>query len=455
MATEVILPKVDMDMTTGRISRWLVKDGATVAKGAVLFEIETDKAAMEIDAPADGTIRITAPETGVEIAVGEPVAWIFAEGEAPAEPSPAAAAAAPRTTGAADAPAEVTAVAGPAAPAQAEPATPAQAEPAVTARTGTRATPLARRLARESGLDLAAVAGSGPHGRVQRADIEAAVLAGATSAPPAASFRCVGRPDAAPAPTARLAAGLLNAVWLRQGAGVPVVMIHGFGSELSAWRPFLAEVPADRAVLALDLPAHGKSVTRDVAGFDDLVTQAEDTLTESGITSAHLVGHSLGGAVAAALAGGLRLEVQSLLLISPAGLGPEMSPFVENFARATEAAAVAGWLREVVHDPASLSDAFVRTVARTRADGTQALAQTRLASALFGGGVPSFSIRPALAQNACPTRIVFGLEDRVFPWRQVLGLPGSIALHLFQQTGHMPQVEQREAVGRILRQMLN
>ena len=81
MPVEVILPKVDMDMATGRISRWYVEDGAAVKKGDVLFEIETDKAAMEIDAPASGTIRDITGKEGVDIPVGEAVAWIYAEGE--------------------------------------------------------------------------------------------------------------------------------------------------------------------------------------------------------------------------------------------------------------------------------------------------------------------------------------------------------------------------------------
>ena len=74
MPIEVILPKVDMDMATGKIAKWHVKDGDAVRKGALLFEIETDKAAMEIDAPGDGIIRnITAAE-GAVIPVGQTVA---------------------------------------------------------------------------------------------------------------------------------------------------------------------------------------------------------------------------------------------------------------------------------------------------------------------------------------------------------------------------------------------
>jgi pyruvate dehydrogenase E2 component (dihydrolipoamide acetyltransferase) len=82
MPTEVILPKVDMDMATGQISRWFAEEGARVKKGDVLFEIETDKAAMEIDAPASGVLRDVTGKEGVDIPVGAPVAWIYADGEA-------------------------------------------------------------------------------------------------------------------------------------------------------------------------------------------------------------------------------------------------------------------------------------------------------------------------------------------------------------------------------------
>ncbi|RWE45400.1 dihydrolipoamide acetyltransferase family protein [Mesorhizobium sp.] len=88
MPTEVILPKVDMDMATGQISRWFAEEGAHVKKGDVLFEIETDKAAMEIDAPASGVLRDVTGKEGVDIPVGAPVAWIYADGEAYAAISP-------------------------------------------------------------------------------------------------------------------------------------------------------------------------------------------------------------------------------------------------------------------------------------------------------------------------------------------------------------------------------
>src|SRR6185295_20248899 len=86
MPVEVILPKVDMDMATGKIAKWHVKEGDTVKKGGLLFEIETDKAAMEIDAPSDGIIRnITAIE-GAVVPVGHAVALIYHDGESISAP---------------------------------------------------------------------------------------------------------------------------------------------------------------------------------------------------------------------------------------------------------------------------------------------------------------------------------------------------------------------------------
>jgi pyruvate dehydrogenase E2 component (dihydrolipoamide acetyltransferase) len=163
MATEVILPKVDMDMATGRISRWLVAEGTAVKQGDPLFEIETDKAAMEIEAPASGVLKNRVAE-GSDVPVGQAVAWIVAEGES-FSAAPAAAAASVQQAEVIEL-AVVTAV------------------PVAANANAVRATPLARRIARNAGVDLARVAGSGPHGRILRADVEDAVAARVTAPAP-------------------------------------------------------------------------------------------------------------------------------------------------------------------------------------------------------------------------------------------------------------------------------
>jgi len=157
MPVEVILPKVDMDMETGTIEAWHVKEGDLVRQGDTIFEISTNKAVMEVEAPASGAIRNIRMETGVPISVGTPVAWIYLDGESANKPPEPAAAMAP-----------VAAVASP--PEAAVPAT--TVAPALTKASGLRATPLARRIARQHTLDLGTVAGTGPRGRIGEVDVK-------------------------------------------------------------------------------------------------------------------------------------------------------------------------------------------------------------------------------------------------------------------------------------------
>ncbi|PBC20510.1 MULTISPECIES: pyruvate dehydrogenase complex dihydrolipoamide acetyltransferase [unclassified Mesorhizobium] len=183
MPTEVILPKVDMDMATGQISRWFAEEGARVKKGDVLFEIETDKAAMEIDAPASGVLRDVTGKEGIDIPVGAPVAWIYADDEAYG----ADVTAAKQDKGPISPPVEeMSAKPTEGTPPTSHSVTPPSALPGISptreeigqSRSGARATPLARRLAREAGLALASIIGSGPYGRVVKADIDAAIAKG-------------------------------------------------------------------------------------------------------------------------------------------------------------------------------------------------------------------------------------------------------------------------------------
>ena len=178
MAVDVIMPRVDMTMERGTIRAWKAAPGDAVREGALLFEIETDKSAMEIDAPASGTLGPILVPAGVEVPVGTVVARILAAGEAAEAGVPQVAAApppaAPPTPSAAMS-ATPTPVALPVPAARASSA-PAGADPRP------RATPLARRLARENGLDLASLRGTGPRGRIGRADVEAARAASAARA---------------------------------------------------------------------------------------------------------------------------------------------------------------------------------------------------------------------------------------------------------------------------------
>jgi pyruvate dehydrogenase E2 component (dihydrolipoamide acetyltransferase) len=187
MANIIEMPKLSDTMTVGTLAKWLKKEGDVVKAGDMLAEVETDKATMELECFFDGTIlKIYAPG-GSQVALGAPLCAIGKPGEAapaPAPKAPAAPAAASPAPAPAPAPAAVAASA-PAAVAAPAP-TPAPA-PAPVAAGRIKATPLARKVAAAKGIDLARVQGSGPGGRIRRADVLAAAAAPAPAAARAAA----------------------------------------------------------------------------------------------------------------------------------------------------------------------------------------------------------------------------------------------------------------------------
>ncbi|WP_423067728.1 pyruvate dehydrogenase complex dihydrolipoamide acetyltransferase [Devosia sp. CN2-171] len=183
MSINITMPALSPTMEEGKLAKWHVKEGDKVSSGDVIAEIETDKATMEVESIDEGTVgKIVVPEGTEGVKVNAVIAIILTEGESAADvKAPPAPAAAPAPAPVAKAP-EAAPAAAPApaaaAPVAAKPAAaPASAAaPAPAAANGTRvfASPLAKRLAKEAGIELSAVSGTGPHGRVVKADIEAA-----------------------------------------------------------------------------------------------------------------------------------------------------------------------------------------------------------------------------------------------------------------------------------------
>jgi pyruvate dehydrogenase E2 component (dihydrolipoamide acetyltransferase) len=200
MATNILMPALSPTMTEGTLARWLKKEGETIKAGDVIAEIETDKATMEVEAVDEGVLgKILVQDGTAGIAVNAPIAVLVDEGEA--VPS----------GGAASAPAPKAAAA-PAPAAKAAAPEPVAAAPVANghAADGERvfASPLARRMAKQAGIDLSALKGSGPNGRIVRADIEAAQTGGMAKAAPAP----VVAPATAPAaPMARAPAAPITA----------------------------------------------------------------------------------------------------------------------------------------------------------------------------------------------------------------------------------------------------
>jgi pyruvate dehydrogenase E2 component (dihydrolipoamide acetyltransferase) len=188
MASEVILPRLGQGMESGTIVRWLKSEGESVDKGEPLYELDTDKVTQEVEAEAAGVLLKIVVSEG-EVPVGQTVAFIGEQGEAVPDEEAAAPAEEPGTVPerSQEEPerAEETVPAGaPAAAEEPERTAPAAAPPAPGANGGrVKASPLARRIARERGVDLAALAGTGPEGRIVAEDVERAEVAPAKAAP--------------------------------------------------------------------------------------------------------------------------------------------------------------------------------------------------------------------------------------------------------------------------------
>lgn len=206
MPTEILMPALSPTMEEGTLARWLVKEGDTVSSGDILAEIETDKATMEFEAVDEGTIgKILISEGSEGVKVNTPIAVLLEEGESASDISDTSSSA-PEAPKASEPAAEAAPAGG------SEKAAPAAAPAAPQGADGKRifATPLARRIAADKGLDLAAIKGSGPHGRIVKADVEGASAAPAEK--PAAAA-------AAEAPAAKPAAAAMPA-----GPGAEQVM---------------------------------------------------------------------------------------------------------------------------------------------------------------------------------------------------------------------------------------
>lgn len=463
MSTEVILPKVDMDMTHARLVKWHVAEGEKIVAGDILFEMETDKSVMEVEAEASGTLSKVTGVEGESIGIGEVIACILADGEEPPADAPA------------DAPADQPAVAEP---------------PVVTPRSGTprsdasskpvRATPYARTLAAELDIDLSSLAGSARRGRVQSADVVAAATgsstgtgastgnarrandaegveiaaraAGATDLRVFGDVHCLDREPArrVPEPQDGLQKDAQDAV----ARPATFLLLHGFSADHTAYASLTHTLSAQgHRVLVPDLPGHGRTTVEarhpdDLAGPLDAILEA----VEGG--ALHVVAHSLGAVPALHLSA--RHPVRSLTLIAPAGMSGKIhADFIRGVARPDSVAELSHLLRLLsarpdrpdILSPAAVSQLF------------DALSEGRLvalAEALLGNVGQNVDIIPQLQKVAArlPVRVIVGGQDRVIDARAALCLGPGIAVHHFPDAGHLPHWEYPREVLSILERAL-
>lgn len=429
MIAELTLPRLGETMETGRVAAWLKQPGEAFRRGETLVEIESDKTVVEMPALADGVLAEIVVQAGEDADVGA-VLCRYEDGRgaaAPAAPPEPIAPASPLPPVPANPLPPVPASPPPPVPANFLPPVPVEAPveaPGQVAATSLRATPLARALARRHGVALAELTGSGRRGRIEAADVPASRQAAA------ATILEAGVPGG----------GINCRDWVADATrGARIVLLHGLAGDVQSWAQLAAALlRAGRHVTAIDLPGHGGTGV-EAADVDTVAAAVAAFLDGLGGEPVELVGHSLGGAVAARVARRMPSRVRRLTLLAPAGLDRAIDvDFVRGIVRARTSGGLQHLLRRLVVRPATLTAAQLDALAAELSRGRL----VDLADTMVDDGGQQIDITGDLRALAMPARVVWGVQDRIIPWTQVSQAGSRTAIHLIQDAGHVPHWDQ-------------
>jgi pimeloyl-ACP methyl ester carboxylesterase len=223
------------------------------------------------------------------------------------------------------------------------------------------------------------------------------------------------------------------------GEGETVVLLHGFGGTHAAWGQIVDELSKVASTLAYDLPGHGESHAWPEAGSAKVAAQAVlGDLANRGISRAHLVGHSMGGAVAALMAILDEPRAASLTLLSPGGFGPDINHrLLTRYAAATDEASLRPCMEAMYGWMSPISDDVVTQALTARAGQGRSDLLRQMATGLARHGKQGQLPRERLEQLNLPVSVVWGELDNVLPVRQSRGLPWQFGVHRFPDLGHM------------------
>ncbi|HEV3365636.1 MAG TPA: acetoin dehydrogenase dihydrolipoyllysine-residue acetyltransferase subunit [Acidimicrobiia bacterium] len=242
--------------------------------------------------------------------------------------------------------------------------------------------------------------------------------------------------------------------YARQGVaeGKTVVLLHGFGGDLDNWLFNTAPLAAVADVVALDLPGHGQSaVTLPAPSVEALAGFVAAFLDGLGVGRAHLVGHSLGAAVAVQLALDRPERVSGLVLVAPAGFGPEINmDYIDGFVAATGKKDLKAVLAQLFADETLVTRPLVDGVLRyKRLDGVNDLLAS-LAAGVFPDGRQAAQPGLRLDPTSLPVTVVWGSDDRVIPVAHADAVPDGAAVVVLEKAGHMVQMERSGEVNELL-----
>jgi len=241
--------------------------------------------------------------------------------------------------------------------------------------------------------------------------------------------------------------------YARRGQGPrTVVLVHGFGGDLDNWLFNIDALAESATVYALDLPGHGQSVKAvadaSPAGLARTLLAFMDAL---GIDKAHLVGHSLGGAVAIEAARRAPGKVASLALISSAGLGPEINgEYITGFVNAASRRDMKPVVENLFADPGKVTRQLVEDLLKyKRLDGVAA-ALGSLATGSFSEGRQKVQLGDVLGKLGLPVLVIWGAQDRIIPPSHATRAPGA-KVEVIEGAGHMVQMESAAKVNALLK----
>ena len=238
--------------------------------------------------------------------------------------------------------------------------------------------------------------------------------------------------------------------------GDPVILIHGFGGDLNNWLFNHEVLAAKREVFALDLPGHGESL-KDVGdgSLDTLTDTVLGFMDTLGIATAHLVGHSLGGAICLSLADRAPERVQSLVLVASAGLGPDINgDYIAGFVESLDRRSLKPLLSELFADNSLVTRQLIDDMLKyKRLEGvTDALRS--LAGKLFSGGRQSAALEQVPVALGKPVLVIWGEADQVIPANHAPKPDGQMQVEILAGQGHMVQMEAANEVNRLIERFL-
>lgn len=356
----VVMPKWGLSMKEGKVTSWLVNDGAKINVGDQILEVETDKIAGVVEAQDAGVLRrrVGAPDTVYPV---KALLGVIAPEDVP--------------------------------------------DSAIEEFVGTYVTPPPEEGEEESGP------------KYEWADLSMGKV------------RYARRGD----------------------NGDAVILLHGFGGDLDSWLFNIDALGEVAAVYAFDLPGHGQSTKTMInPSLKSMTAALAEFMKATGVGSAHLVGHSMGGAIAMQMALDHPDKVKSMTLICSAGLGPEISSFVQNYVAAQGRKDLKPVLETLFADKSLVSRQLVDDVLKyKRLDGVEAFLKS-LAESLFGGGAQRDAPGKALAGKGQGTLVIWGASDEVIPAAHANTLAGA-KVHVLEKAGHMVFMEKAGEVNALIK----